>query len=122
MRTVIYFATYLFLLQIVLVPLQSQTPFEDENGVMREMVFSADYKTIQLFREGWTESYPVSKLQGDVFRFDIGWGNANQRPSDAESLHVGQQFIGRDDLPSALRCAEDRSLHVEQLQVHAVLR
>ena len=66
MRPVIYFATYLFLLQIVLVPLHSQAPFEDENGVMREMVFSPDYKTIQLYREGWTESYPISRLQGDV--------------------------------------------------------
>ncbi len=66
MKPVIYFATYLFLLQIVFVPLQSQTPFEDENGVMREMVFSADYKTIQLYREGWTESYPISRLYGDV--------------------------------------------------------
>src|SRR6056300_684735 len=66
MRPGIYFITYLFLFQIVLQPLQSQTKFEDENGVLREMVFSADYKTIQLYREGWTESYPITKIQGDV--------------------------------------------------------
>ena len=52
--------------QIILLPVQGQATFEDENGVLREMVLSAEYKTIQLYREGWTESYPCNKLQGDV--------------------------------------------------------
>ncbi len=66
MRKTLYFITYLFLLQIISCPVQAQNSYEDENGVLREMVFSAEYKTIQFYREGWTESYPISKLEGDV--------------------------------------------------------
>jgi hypothetical protein len=66
MKPVSFFSACLFLFQIVTTAVQGQSPYEDENGILREMVLAAEYKTIQLYREGWTESYPVTRLQGDV--------------------------------------------------------
>jgi hypothetical protein len=66
MKTFLLFSTFLFLLQVTPLALQGQSPYQDENGILREMVLSAEYKTVQLFREGWTESYPVVRLQEDI--------------------------------------------------------
>ncbi len=66
MRPSIFFTTCLILMQVISSPVKSQSTFEDPDGKLREMVLSPDYLTVQLYREGWPQSYPVSKLQGDV--------------------------------------------------------
>ena len=62
----LYFITYFVLIQVSLAPVKCQSPFEDENGILREVVLDPGYKTIQLYREGWQQSYPVVRLDGDV--------------------------------------------------------
>lgn len=66
MKSTIFFTTCLILIQLSLQAVKGQSPFEDTNGILREMVLSPNYKTIQLYREGWEQSYPVARLLGDV--------------------------------------------------------
>jgi len=66
MRTPIFFTRCIILLLFTLSSVIGQSPYEDAEGILREMVLSPEYKTIQLYREGWPQSYPITKLQGDV--------------------------------------------------------
>ena len=58
--------TYFILMQVSFIPVQCQSPYEDPQGVLREIVMVPTIKTIQLYREGWPLSYPVIRLQDDV--------------------------------------------------------
>ncbi len=46
--------------------MQCQLPYEDSNGVLREVVPGHNIRTIQLYREGWQLSYPVIRLHEDI--------------------------------------------------------
>jgi len=45
---------------------QSPEAVFDENGVARELVLDEQIRTIQLYREGWINSYPILTLQEQV--------------------------------------------------------
>lgn len=58
--------TYLLLTQVSFTAALGQSPFEDERGMLREVVLDPQVKTVQLFRQGWRMSYPVIKWKEDV--------------------------------------------------------
>jgi hypothetical protein len=66
MKKALIFIACLFLIQVSLTTVQSQAPYEDNEGVLRETVIVPTARTIQLYREGWPQSYPVMRLEGDV--------------------------------------------------------
>jgi hypothetical protein len=66
MKTTALIITYIILMQVSFSPVQCQPPYEDPDGVLREMVLVPNIKTIQLYREGWPLSYPVVRLPEDV--------------------------------------------------------
>jgi len=45
---------------------KGQPAYEDNLGVLREVVVVPSARTIQLYREGWPQSYPVIRLKDDV--------------------------------------------------------
>ncbi len=53
----------------------------DEQGVAREMVLSAQIKTIQLYREGWINSYPIMVL-GDAVPLLLEFDELSDTESD----------------------------------------
>jgi hypothetical protein len=59
------FAGLLFLVSSGLSAQASETVF-DENGIAREMVLDEQIRTIQLYREGWINSYPIMTIQEQV--------------------------------------------------------
>ena len=66
MRTLVFSTTYCILMHILLLSAGAQYACEDEKGIMREMVMEENIRTIQIYREGWEESYPIMRLEGDV--------------------------------------------------------
>lgn len=58
--------TYILLIQVSFVPVRCQEPYSDDHGQVREMVLDHSIKTVELYREGWSLSYPVIRLDGDV--------------------------------------------------------
>jgi hypothetical protein len=66
MKFQVYLITCFILIQVSFTPVRCQAPYEDPDGVLREVVLNASVKTIQLYREGWTLSYPVIRLHEEV--------------------------------------------------------
>jgi len=66
MRKTIVLISCFLLIQVSFTPARCQQPYEDSDGTLREIALDPHTKTLQLYRQGWTLSYPVMKLQGDV--------------------------------------------------------
>ncbi len=54
------------LIQAIFIPVFGQLHFADSEGMLHEMVVDQNIKTVQLYREGWPLSYPVTRLYEDV--------------------------------------------------------
>ncbi len=61
-----FYTTYFILMHLILLSAQGQYACEDDAGIMREVVLEENIRTIQVYREGWEESYPIIRLEGDV--------------------------------------------------------
>jgi hypothetical protein len=66
MKKVLPAIAYLILIQVSIQPVRCQAPYEDQDGILREMVMNPLARTVQLYREGWPLSYPVMRLTEDV--------------------------------------------------------
>jgi hypothetical protein len=110
--------TYLVLIQISFTPAFSQKPYEDSRGSLRALVLDPSVKTVQLYREGWTMSYPVIRLVEDVplvlefddlskeqptFMYKVIHCNADWTPSDLSEMEYLEGYPEneiRDATPS----------------------
>ena len=66
MKIPAFLITCFTLMQVSFTPVRGQVPYEDPDGVLREVVLYPTIKTIQLYREGWPLSYPVIRLHEEV--------------------------------------------------------
>jgi hypothetical protein len=58
--------TLLFLIVSFTSPCMAQDPFFDEQGIAREVLMDEQFKTIQIYREGWIGSYPIMVMNDMV--------------------------------------------------------
>ncbi|MBN1131714.1 MAG: DUF5103 domain-containing protein [Bacteroidales bacterium] len=89
------------------VGLKGQAVYLDERGCGRELILDADIKSVQLYREGWPLSYPVTRKENDIplvlefdelldhpsqFNYKIVHCNADWTPSELSDQEVMEGF------------------------------
>jgi hypothetical protein len=100
--------TCFILIQVSLQTVECQQPYEDQDGVMREVTISPVIKTIQLYREGWQQSYPVTRMnesvplvlefddlsrQGSTFYYSLIHCNADWTRSDLTEMEYMEGYM-----------------------------